>query len=165
MARHPVALANNKKHLTREQKNRRANNEEAVRIKNSGAIICPDWLDDMARAEFDRLVHELKDLGILSSVDITALAVCCDAFSKWKLATELVNKLGLMSVRENRKGEKSVQPNPAVRDALRYGEMYRKMSVECGLTPNARMRLAVKDANVSDKPQDELFKFLTGGNG
>lgn len=163
MPRQPVALENNRKHLTQDEINRRRNNEAALKPKRSGRIVCPDWLDDVAKAEFNRLVKELKKYNIISSIDISSLAVCCDAFSKWKQATEFVNKYGLLKIKENRHGEKTVENNPAIKDALRYGELYRKMTIECGLTPNARLRMAVKDTNVTDTPQDKLFQFLTGG--
>lgn len=160
MPRQPVALNNNKKNLTKAEEERRENNEKALKPKKVGKIVCPDWLDDMAKAEFNRLVAEMKELNILTSIDISSLAICCDAFAKWKQATEFVNKYGILKVKENRHGEKSVENNPAIKDALRYGELYRKMTIECGLTPNARLRMAAKDTDVSDKPLDDLYDFL-----
>ena len=159
MPRQPVALINSKKHLTKAEKERRENNEIAVKPKRAGKIECPDYLDDVASAEFNRLVKELKDLDIITSIDTTSLAICCDAYSKWKQATEFVNRTGLLKVKENRYGDKSIENNPAIKDALRYGELYRKMTIECGLTPNARLRLAAKETNVAE-PQDELYQFL-----
>lgn len=159
MPRQPVALENNKKHLTYAEKERRENNEKAVKPKRRGRIVCPDYLDEVAKAEFQRLVKELKDLDIITSIDISSLAICCDSYSKWKQATEFVNRTGLLKVKENRYGDKTIENNPAIKDALRYGELYRKMTIECGLTPNARLRLAAKDVNAGE-PQDELYQFL-----
>jgi P27 family predicted phage terminase small subunit len=159
MPRQPVAVENNKKHLTIAEKQRRENNEQAIKPKRKGKIVCPDYLDDTAKAEFARVVKEFKNFDILTSIDSTSLAICCDAYSKWKQATEFVNRTGLMRVKEGRYGDKTIENNPAVKDALRYGELYRKMSVECGLTPNARLRLAAKDTTESE-PQDELYQFL-----
>lgn len=160
MPRQPVSLENNKKHLTKTEIDRRANNERVVRSVG-GRVKCPEWLDDVAKGEFNRLAKELKKYNILSAIDISALAVCCDAFSKWKMATEFVNKHGLLSVKVSARGDKTITNNPAIKDALRYGDLYRKMTIECGLTPNARMRLAAKDTDLAERPQDELFKFLT----
>jgi P27 family predicted phage terminase small subunit len=162
--RQPVSVANNKKHLTNAEKERRENNEQAVKPKRKGKIVCPDYLDETAKAEFIRMVKEFKDLDILTSIDSTSLAICCDAYSKWKQATEFVNRTGLLKVKENRYGDKTIENNPAIKDVLRYGELYRKMSVECGLTPNARLRLAVKDTGTSE-PQDELYLFLKATTG
>lgn len=159
MPRQPVALENNRKHLTNAEKERRESNEQAIKPKRKGKIACPDYLDDVAKAEFTRLVKELKDLDIITSIDITSLAICCDAYSKWKQATEFVNRTGLLKVKENRYGDKTIENNPAIKDALRYGELYRKMTIECGLTPNARLRLAAKETSVGE-PQDELYLFL-----
>jgi P27 family predicted phage terminase small subunit len=164
MPRQPVSVENNKKHLTIAEKQRRENNEQAVKPKRKGKIVCPDYLDDIAKAEFNRIVKEFKDLDIITSIDSTSLAICCDAYSKWKQATEFVNRTGLLKVKENRYGDKSIENNPAIKDALRYGELYRKMTIECGLTPNARLRLAAKETSVSE-PQDELYQFLKATNG
>jgi phage terminase small subunit len=65
---------------------------------------------------------------------------------------------------ENRFGDKTIENNPAVKDALRYGELYHKMAIECGLTPNARLRLAVKETSVGQS-QDELYLFLKATTG
>jgi phage terminase small subunit len=75
-----------------------------------------------------------------------------------------VNRTGLLKVKENRNGDKSIENNPAIKDALRYGELYRKMTIECGLTPNARLRLATKDTSTGE-PQDELYLFLKATTG
>ena len=157
-------MENSKKHLTIAEKQRRESNEKAVKPKRKGKIVCPDYLDDIARTEFNRIVKEFKDLDIITSIDTTSLAICCDAYSKWKQATEFVNRTGLLKVKENRYGDKSIENNPAIKDALRYGELYRKMTIECGLTPNARLRLAAKETNVAE-PQDELYQFLKATSG
>jgi P27 family predicted phage terminase small subunit len=164
MPRQPVTVANNKKHLTNAEKQRRENNEQAVKPKRKGKIVCPDYLDETAKTEFIRLVKELKDLDIITSIDITSLAICCDSYSKWKQAADFVNHTGLLKVKENRYGDKTIENNPAVKDALRYGELYRKMAIECGLTPNARLRLAVKETSVGES-QDELYLFLKATTG
>lgn len=164
MPRQPVAVENNRKHLTAAEKERRQNNEAAAKPKRRGRIVCPDYLDDVAKTEFNRLVKELKNLDIITSIDTTSLAVCCDAYSKWKQATDFVNRTGLLKVKENRYGDKTIENNPAIRDALRYGDLYRKMTIECGLTPNARLRLAAKDTTQAE-PQDELYQFLKATNG
>ena len=156
-----MSIENNRKHLTQAEIQRRRNNEASLKPKRAGRIICPEWLDEVAKAEFNRLVKEFKKYNILSSIDISSLAVCCDAFSKWKQATEFVNRHGLLKIKENRHGEKSIENNPAIKDALRYGELYRKMTIECGLTPNARLRMSAKETNLTDTPQDKLFQFLT----
>ena len=160
MSRQPTSAAATRKNLTPAERKQRIDNENALRPKRVGKIICPTWLDDNAKLEFARIVKEMKTMGILTSIDIPSLAICCDAYSKWQIATEFVNKHGLLKVKESARGVKSIENNPAIKDALRYGELYRKMTVECGLTPNARLRMAVQKTPAGEGPDDALYKFL-----
>lgn len=118
MSRQPVALENNKKHLTIAEKQRRENNEQAIKPKKKGKMVCPDYLEDTAKVEFARLVKEFKNFDILTSIDSTSLAICCDAYSKWKQATDFVNRTGLLKVKEGRYGDKTLESNPTGKDAL-----------------------------------------------
>src|SRR5687768_3708732 len=48
-----------------------------------GVPDCPDWLDDEAKAEWARVIPELREMGLLSRADRPALAAYCTAWSRW----------------------------------------------------------------------------------
>src|SRR5262245_60793876 len=54
----------------------------------------PDYLDDEAKAEWFRIVPVLRDMGLLSLADRTALAAYCTAYSRWVQAEANVRKYG-----------------------------------------------------------------------
>lgn len=50
---------------------------------------CPDWLDDIARAEWDavaRVQQSLADDAWITIADAAALALYCESFSAWRRA-------------------------------------------------------------------------------
>src|SRR5262245_15207940 len=56
--------------------------------------MAPDWLDDEAKAEWGRVVVELRAMGLLSSADRAALAAYCTCWSRWVQAEVQVRKFG-----------------------------------------------------------------------
>ena len=56
----------------------------------------PDHLTQSARDEWDRVSRELYMLGLLSSIDRSALAGYCQAYSRWVDAEEGIRKTGLV---------------------------------------------------------------------
>ena len=58
------------------------------------APACPDWLDEEAKREWHRLAKTMEAMGVLTEADRAAFATYCDAYSKWKDATEFINQHG-----------------------------------------------------------------------
>jgi phage terminase small subunit len=48
----------------------------------TGTPNCPSWLNTAAKAEWKRVVAELKSLDMLRGVDTAALAGYCQAYAK-----------------------------------------------------------------------------------
>lgn len=51
------------------------------------APTCPEWMPDDGKAEWKRVVGELSGLGLLTRLDRAALAVYCQAWSDFVLAS------------------------------------------------------------------------------
>src|SRR5450830_2039926 len=64
--------------------------------KPSRILECPPELGPVARQEWDRIVGELTQLGVLSSFDRGPLAAYCCAYALWVEAMEMVQKHGAM---------------------------------------------------------------------
>lgn len=56
--------------------------------KPTGVPECPDWLEDEAKAEWERVGTILENMGMLTSVDTTAFAGYCQAYARWREAEE-----------------------------------------------------------------------------
>lgn len=97
----------------------------------------PDYLGKDARAEWLRVAPELYRLGLLTVIDISALAAYCNAFGRWTAAErEVGDKLTIETSNGN-----TVQ-NPLVGIANAAARDMVKFAAEFGLSPAARRRLS-----------------------
>ena len=117
----------------------------------------PSYLDELGRAEWDRIVPELEAVGCLSRADGAALGLYCASHSQMVLAEREVAMRGMLVDT----ADGGVKPNPAVGMARNARLVCGRFLVEFGLTPSARSR--VKTA-ANDGPKDELSAFLTTGD-
>ncbi|WP_243450307.1 phage terminase small subunit P27 family [Desulfosporosinus sp. Sb-LF] len=148
-----IVVLDGKKHLSKaEIEERRA--LEAKYSPNADNIQCPDWLDEAAKEHWAVLSKDLLDLELLTNIDIGALAICCDAYSKVIKSNQEIEKHGMLVTYTNKGGNKNVVPNPYVAIANKYSDIYKRYCSEFGLTPTARLRLATpKEA---PKPQTDF---------
>jgi len=130
----------------------RVNLEEPAKV--AGDPICPDHLDGMGKAEFQRLVDLMRSTGVLSKVDGGALALYCQTYSRWVQAEASVSDFGLLVATDSG----SVKQNPAVAIAQQSVKTLHRLLVEFGLTPSSRSRLTVAQAQPADKLEEFLRK-------
>src|SRR4030095_10774868 len=114
----------------------------------------PAWLDDEAKAEWERLTVDLAEMGLLSKADRPALAAYCTAWSRWVDAEAQVKKYGTV-VKSPDKGFPMKSPYLSI--AEQSLETMRKLMVEFGLTPSSRSRIRVP---AGGDEADELDRFL-----
>jgi P27 family predicted phage terminase small subunit len=117
---------------------------------------CPEHLDAIAKAEWDRVYAELLSAGLLTAVDRAALSAYCAAWSRWVNAEENIQKFGTVI-----KSPKSGFPiqNPYVGVANTALDQMRKFLVEFGMTPSSRSRISVAREG-SDKDADPFAAFM-----
>lgn len=116
---------------------------------------CPNHLQGIARQEWNRIVKELKALGMITKLDRAALAICCTAYADYVKACNKLKKEGEVIISE--KG--GMYQNPWVAIKKRSMDQIAKFYAEFGMTPSSRSRIQV-DANT---PEEELEKMLFGG--
>jgi P27 family predicted phage terminase small subunit len=118
-------------------------------------LVCPDppeWLDADARAEWERLVPELHELGLATRVDAQALGCYCQAVSRLAAAEKTIAADG-MTVRSP---DGWIRKHPAVLIARDCADQIRKFGGLFGLAPADRSRI-----HVSPKPAKTAFeRFL-----
>ena len=60
----------------------------------TGVPDCPDWLEDEAKAEWERMSTVLENMGMLTDMDMVAFAGYCQAYARWKEAEEFLSQHG-----------------------------------------------------------------------
>jgi P27 family predicted phage terminase small subunit len=113
-------------------------------------VRCPAWLDALAKAEWRRIAPLLDQMHLLTALDVAMLASYCSAYSELQQATEILKSRGRTF--ETPSGYK--QQRPEVGIAHRATLLIRLLAGEFGLSPTARMRLAVP---THDEPDDDRY--------
>ena len=114
-----------------------------------GAPDRPTHLRGQARDEWDRIVPQLLNLGVLSKVDRTALACYCESWGTYLKARGKIEREGEVV---------SGEVNPWLRIANEQKKLALRFLMEFGLTPATRSRLSVNTDKKS--AADELKSFM-----
>ena len=148
----------------------RINLEERKRLEpkpDPVAPVCPDWIkkDEVALAEWNRVVPHLLRLGLLTAVDGAALEAYVKCYSRWRAAEAQMDSAGTNIYKPGKKGKNGEPPDsnylaplPQVAIAQKYLQLCRAYITEFGLSPGARARMAIP----GDPAEDELERLLSG---
>lgn len=111
---------------------------------DDGEPPCPDHLSGDAKAEWTRIVAELMKLpGLLSRIDMAALAMYCQTYSRWAYAerkiaeAQAAGKAGVIV--SSPSGYPILSPWLSV--ANRAMEQCKALMVEFGMSPSSRSRI------------------------
>jgi P27 family predicted phage terminase small subunit len=97
----------------------------------------PSHLDETARVEWDRVVPDLEEAGLLAGADRSLLAAYCQCWSRWVAAEETLAKVGQVIKTTNG----NVVQNPLIGVANRAMELMHRFASEFGMSPSARTRV------------------------
>jgi P27 family predicted phage terminase small subunit len=106
----------------------------------------PAFITGYAADEWHRTAPELHRLGLLTRIDVPALAAYCHAFGQWRMAAESLAKMQANDPMMNgmiiktKYGDAAM--NPLVSIARKHASDVIRYAAEFGLTPIARTRLA-----------------------
>lgn len=125
----------------------------------------PKHLSALASQEWEDMVQDLYDCGILSTTDRTVLAGYCEAYANWvesslarqaASARDRTGNYGLLEITSNG----NVILSPLVGANNRCLEIVLRFCVEMGMTPSARSRVTPTG---NEKPnEDHEASFLQG---
>lgn len=102
----------------------------------------PAWLDDEGAKAWDQLVPILERMRVLTEADGFALAVLCEAWARYRRATDMLNQYGDVYPVKNPDGTlKMLRRSPYSAMQMELALNVRRMLAEFGLTPAARGRL------------------------
>ena len=113
----------------------------------------------MAVAEWDRLVPELYELGLLTKIDRTSLAAYCQLYSRWVDAERQIQKQGTIIEQKHATSETfKLVKNPYVGIAEVALVQMKSWATEFGLTPSSRSKVVI--TNVGEQKKKERAKEL-----
>lgn len=117
-----------------------------------GEADMPDWLTPAAAEHWPLVAKQLREAGVLTAIDSAALALYCEAFARWRDATDKVTRYG--SVVKTPNGFPVQSPYLAI--ANKAHEQMTKLLVEFGMTPSSRTRVS----KAPDETPDEYAQFV-----
>lgn len=115
-------------------------------------IRMPEGLSDLAKKHFKKVSKELKEAGILTNIDVQALALYCEAYARWMDANEKINNFG--SVIKAPSGYPVQSPYLSISN--KAFEQMKAMLTEFGMTPSSRSKVTSNKANANDDPWKNL---------
>lgn len=108
----------------------------------------PDWLvDDVAIAEWKRLVKELESTPIFNNLDYNNLGAYCNAVARY---SEIVKQVGA-------KFRIGKELNNLVQLELRYSDEIKKYASLLGLTLDGKLKLITGDIKIESNQTNEEF--------
>lgn len=125
--------------------------EPKPRSKNTTPPV-PSHLSDDAKKEWRRVAKELHGLGLLTSIDRTALSAYCETYVTWVDALAKCREMGLIVKTSN---GNPIQ-NPYLSVASQAEKRMRGWLSEFGMTPSSRTRISV-DAAPEEDPYEAFL--------
>lgn len=102
----------------------------------------PEWLDDEGKRAWMHLVPILSRMRVLTEADGYALAVLCNAWSRYRVASDQLARFGdVYSIKDAGGRLKSIRRSPYAALQMEHALVVRRLLAEFGLTPASRGRL------------------------
>jgi len=119
---------------------------------------CPAWLHKDAKKEWKRIAPQLERLGLLTQVDMAALAGYCESWAQYKRSIEFIHKHGeVYPIKDDEGRVKYLQQVPQVSIANKSLANIRAAATQFGLSASDRGRIQVP--GLEDK-EDEMQQLL-----
>ena len=145
--RRPASISKQK--MGKEERLRRQNEEEKIKVGRD-ELTAPEWLDDGAKEEFLRVVEETGEINLLDNLDLSVLAIYCNAYSCYRQLTELIRQKGF------RHGGAS---DSDISKQEKYVKQILQCSSKLGLATTDRLKLIVPVPE--DNKKNKFLKYLS----
>jgi P27 family predicted phage terminase small subunit len=116
----------------------------------------PDWLDEIAIQEWQRLAPSLTRLGLLTEIDYIPFATLMQEYSDMIQLRRYINENGRTYQHENVKGNANETTRPEVYMLQKCVQNIKAFCAEFGLTASSRGRIQVPGVDDEDV-FDDLF--------
>ena len=122
----------------------------------------PEYLDDIAKEEWKRLIKILLDeKHDFTEKDTKALEGYCVSYSKFRRANAILSEKGFTMVSTNKNGSEYEMQRPEVTIAKNSEDEMRSWMKELGFSPAARARMgknkSIASNNTSDKDMEDMI--------
>lgn len=114
----------------------------------------PKHLTTRAKKEWKRMSVVLFDMGLLTNVDMAALAAYCQLYGRWAEAETKLKKKGEEFIVITKDGNK-IQ-NPLIGIANTALKLMAKCLIEFGMTPASRSKVSAKKEKDKSDPWDKF---------
>ena len=145
-------------HLTKQQIAERKEAEE--KLKGDDSLVYanpPKELSTKTEKElYMFIVNELKASKILTNIDMQLIVQTVDSIMNMREAKKAIRKYGQVVV----KNDGSLSKNPACTIYKEYSQIYYQCSMQLGLSPSARSKLALDTLKDKEKQSDPLLKIV-----
>lgn len=115
-------------------------------------VTAPEELSDDARAAWDRLAPDLIRVGVLTTWDVPAFVIVCEALARYRAATKLVNGSALLV-----QGPNGFVKNPALLVQREAEVTFAQYGSRFGLTPSDRSQLKVEPPGAGGQGAERLL--------
>ena len=148
-------------HYSKEQIQERLQQEKSI-TGDSDNIVVPVFIqhDEIAVAEFERIVNELKKVDLVTNVDSTMLGIYAECYSKFVESTISMANQPLLIDYTNKGGETNLVPNPYIKIQQQYANMLMKISEKYGLDLSSRSKLASLKPSDKEEKTDALLELM-----
>lgn len=110
-------------------------------IQYPSGIICPLFLDPLAKIEWNRIITLLDGVDVLKQTDMSVLASYCQAYAMWQKAVEITNREGLTIKQIGDKGQVRMVKHPALSIAADAQKDMLRAGSKLGFNPVDRIKV------------------------
>ncbi|MBO3652046.1 MULTISPECIES: phage terminase small subunit P27 family [Bacillus amyloliquefaciens group] len=155
-----LLLYKGKKNLTKQEIEERR--EQEIKAPND-KVKAPSYLPKDLKREFKKIADELKNIGIMTNLDVDALARFLFARKQYLEMTEVLLETPITALVEDDDGNKFEVANKTYSDLLinqdKLFKQCRQASSDLGLTISSRCKLVIpkKDDGKPKSKEEERF--------
>jgi len=153
-----VPIDANRKHMSRAQREARANAEARLRAP-ADRVRPPSWLPKDAKKLFRALAKELLPLGLVSNLDVTMLSVFANTLAAYHRLNAILERDGSVIDYTNKGGATNPVSHPAFIQQKQLSDQLRMLASEFGLTTASRARLAIPQV---ERKEPDAFEQMFG---
>lgn len=151
MGRSRKLTENKKGRISNEEKEARQESERLISELTPISVTPPDWLDDIAKAEYKRIVPLLKELPV-ASLDYSLVSSYCMAYSDMVQASERLKSEE--DIIETAHGTKLNQNHVIRREAFK---IINSVAPKLGMTIDSRLKIFTPKKEEKSDPFKEMF--------
>jgi len=115
-------------------------------------IKMPSGLSPAAKKHWRIICKQLENIGLMTVLDVPALAMYCEVFARWMDANKNIAKYGAIIKSANGFPVQS----PYMQVANKAFEQMRSMLIEFGMTPSSRTKVSATSEKKPKNPWNEI---------